>query len=284
MIDNVRYSKVTDCRNCHQATQGTFARMELPKGFLYPPKKQSKNVVLFLLKGKMLINSSEHPNLILHEGQFILQAIGSIVEAQVKEAAECILYEFEEPISLCESRFNKIMEFKDDITSYYPLEIYTPLRLFMEGLNIYLEDDVICYQLINAKRKELVYLLNCYYPLKQLAMLYFPITAYRNTFRFSIKQNYMKVKTVEELATLSGYSVASFRRAFKNTFGEPVYQWILKQKQIDILSDLESSSLSISEICYKYGFDSLSHFSHFCKSYFGQSPRACRTAISKSAE
>ena len=34
--------------------------------------------------------------------------------------------------------------------------------------------------------------------------------------------------------------------------------------------------MSISEISYKYGFESLSNFSHFCRTNFGMSPRALR--------
>ncbi|WP_196068204.1 helix-turn-helix domain-containing protein, partial [Bacteroides faecis] len=43
-----------------------------------------------------------------------------------------------------------------------------------------------------------------------------------------------------------------------------------------ILDDLHNSNYSISEICYKYGFESLPHFSNFCKKFFGASPRNLR--------
>lgn len=159
-----------------------------------------------------------------------------------------------------------------------------PLALFIEGLTFYLDDNNLCKELSIPKRKELVYLLNTYYPLKELSSFYYPVLAYRNTFKYFITQNYMKARNVEELAVLSGHSISSFRRIFKATFNEPAYQWILKQKQKDVLSDLENPGLSISDICYKYDFDTLSHFSHFCKSNFGKSPRAYRAALLKSAE
>lgn len=46
-----------------------------------------------------------------------------------------------------------------------------------------------------------------------------------------------------------------------------------------ILDDLNNSEYSISEICYKYGFESLPHFSNFCKKSFGASPRNLRRQI-----
>ena len=40
--------------------------------------------------------------------------------------------------------------------------------------------------------------------------------------------------------------------------------------------DIVLLDIGISEICYKYGFESLSNFSHFCRANFGKSPRAIR--------
>lgn len=283
-MEYIRQNKFTDCRNCPNIEKGTFNRMELPKGMIRPKARQTRNAVFFLIRGSVYINSNEHPNLIMKEGQFILQAIGSEVEGKILEDTECVLYEFDEPISICDERFKKMEKFEDPPLIQPPMEMCRPLKLFIEGLYLYLENDYICGKLATAKRKELAYLLNCYYPIKELSAFYYPIMAYSNTFKYFVKQNYLKAKNVEDLSSMAGYSVTSFRRMFRSTFGEPAYQWILKQKQTDILSDLESSSLSISEICYKFGFESLSHFSHFCKSNFGKSPRACRADLLKSAK
>ena len=126
------------------------------------------------------------------------------------------------------------------------------------------------------KWTELVYLLNCYYTLKELAAFYSPIYRYSKSFRYFVMQNYMKAKDVEAFAQMGGYSTPTFRRLFKETFGEPAYQWMLKKKCEDIQNDLTTTEMSISEISYKYGFESLSNFSHFCRTNFGMSPRALR--------
>ena len=144
-------------------------------------------------------------------------------------------------------------------------------------LKLYLNDDLRCSGLMQAKRSEMVYLLNCYYPIKELAAFYAPIYRYSHSFQYFVMQNYQKAKDVETFAQLGGYSVPTFRRIFKDTFGEPAYQWMLKRKCQDIHNDLIMTELSISEICYKYGFESLSNFSHFCRANFGQSPRSVRS-------
>jgi len=89
-------------------------------------------------------------------------------------------------------------------------------------------------------------------------------------------QNYTKVKNVEEFAHLGGYTTTTFRRLFRNFYGIPVYEWILEKKREGILEDLQHSKLRITEICNRYGFDSLSHLAHFCKDSFGDTPRALR--------
>ena len=89
-------------------------------------------------------------------------------------------------------------------------------------------------------------------------------------------QQYKKVKTVEELAQLGGYTISTFRRIFNSVFHEPVYEWMLARRKENVLDDLQNSECTISEICYKYGFESLPHFSNFCKKSFGASPRNLR--------
>lgn len=103
-----------------------------------------------------------------------------------------------------------------------------------------------------------------------------PLSKYVNSFQYFVIQNYKKVKTVEELAQLGGYTLSTFRRIFNNVFHEPVYEWMLARRKEGILDDLNNSKCSISEICYKYGFESLPHFSNFCKKSFGASPRNLR--------
>ena len=114
-------------------------------------------------------------------------------------------------------------------------------------------------------------------PHQGAAAFYAPIYRYSHSFQYFVMQNYQKAKDVETFAQLGGYSVPTFRRIFKDTFGEPAYQWMLKRKCQDIHNDLIMTELSISEICYKYGFESLSNFSHFCRANFGQSPRSVRS-------
>ena len=48
------------------------------------------------------------------------------------------------------------------------------------------------------------------------------------------------------------------------------------KKREGILNDLQHTKQRISTISTRYGFDSLSHFAHFCKDSFGDTPRSLR--------
>ena len=55
-----------------------------------------------------------------------------------------------------------------------------------------------------------------------------------------------------------------------------VEEWMMERRKESVVYELRYTDASISEICYKYGFESLPHFSNFCKKNFGASPRSLR--------
>lgn len=277
MIDTI-CQKFTDCASCAHSQKHLFKYRSLLKGMIFPKEKCSQNTIYFIVSGRVLVNSEEYPNTTIQDGQFILQPIGSRVEFRILETTECVIYFFESPQSHCNVRFLKGTEIaKESPITPIVMTMCFPLRLYMSGLKMYLENELRCQEFLKAKQTELYFLLNCYYPLKELAAFYAPIYRYSKTFRYFVMQNYLKAKDVETFAQLGGYSVPTFRRLFKETFGEPAYQWMMKKKCQDILNDLTTTEMSISEICYKFGFESLSNFSHFCRANFGKSPRSVRS-------
>lgn len=151
----------------------------------------------------------------------------------------------------------------------------------MKDICDYLGEQMPCGAFIDLKCQELMYLIICYYPIPQLSKFFYPISSYTESFQYFVMQNYEKVKNVEEFAHLGGYTTTTFRRLFKNMYGVPVYEWILSKKREGILEDLQHTKQRITEISNRYGFDSLSHFAHFCKASFGDSPRALRTRAAR---
>lgn len=238
-----------------------------------------------MLKGELLVNSEEYPGTTLQSRQCILQAIGSKVELLALTDVEYISYRFTELPLLCEERYKKIIETADAPLTYTPLTTIPKLeRLFEDLKEYFMEQPDACSKYLDIKCQEIIYILTCYYPIQQISTFFYPISTYTESFHYFVMQNYDKVKSVEEFAHLGGYTTTTFRRLFKNMYGIPVYEWILDKKREGILNDLQYTKQRISTISARYGFDSLSHFAHFCKDSFGDTPRALRKRAANGEE
>lgn len=266
-----------DCKNCSKGVDNAVIHITHKRGFHLPAQKSEVNFIFFLLKGNMLVNSQEYAGTMMKEGEFILQAIGSKFEMLAMTECECIYYRFIQPEMFCDYRFNHIMNEVSPPLIYSPLKIIPELHYFLMGSITYLNDSKVCREFLSLKRKELAFVLGYYYSDYDLASLVHPLSKYTSTFQYFVLQHYKNVKTVEELAHLGGYTVSTFRRIFNHVFHEPVYEWMQARRKEGILDDLLNTESTISEICYKYGFESLPHFSNFCKKSFGGSPRTLRT-------
>lgn len=229
-----------DCQNCPKAVSNAIAHIIYQRGFHRPAHKCEENFILFLMKGEMLVNSQEYAGTMLREGEFILQAIGSKFEMLAMTECECIYYRFVQPELFCDLRFNHIMKEVSPPLIYSPLKIIPELQYFLNGSITYLKGDKVCRELLSLKRKELAFVLGYYYSDYDLASLVHPLSKYTNGFQCFVIQNYKKVKTVEELAQLGGYTISTFRRIFNSVFHEPVYEWMLARRKENVLDDLQN--------------------------------------------
>jgi AraC-like DNA-binding protein len=85
--------------------------------------------------------------------------------------------------------------------------------------------------------------------------------------------------SVEELASLAGRSLSTFKRDFKLQFKETPANYI-KQKRLEKAFELvKSTNLTISELCYEVGFQDTSHFTKSFKQKYNQSPSDYRKLI-----
>ncbi len=280
MIIDTYCSRQTDCTQCPQKSEGVLVYRQYSQGQHFPAEKCTQNCMIFLLRGELLVNSPEYPGTKLLRNQGILQAIGSKLELLALTDVEYIVYWFTSLPLICEGRYQEIVEGAQAPLTYTPLTSNYMLESFLRSLANYMRTQpFLCSKLVEMKCHELVHILTCYYPLPQARMFFYPISTYTESFQYFVMQNYDKVKNVEEFAHLGGYTTTTFRRLFKNLYGVPVYEWILDKKREGILHDLEHTKQRISVICNRYGFDSLSHFAHFCKDSFGDTPRSLRKRL-----
>jgi len=87
-----------------------------------------------------------------------------------------------------------------------------------------------------------------------------------------MESHYHKPVTVNDLARLSGRSLSSFKRDFKELFREPPMRWIINRRLEHARKLLLSSNQNVTEVCFEVGFENISHFSQLFKKKFGCPP------------
>ena len=77
---------------------------------------------------------------------------------------------------------------------------------------------------------------------------------------------------MEDLARLSGRSLAAFKRDVQEIFGMPPGRWIRQRRLERARLMLAKGDLQVSEVAFQCGFENLSHFSRAFKQTVGCPP------------
>lgn len=81
---------------------------------------------------------------------------------------------------------------------------------------------------------------------------------------------------VRRLARVSGVSEAHFARSFKQAFGIPPHRYLLTRRIERATALLRDTDLSITEIAFQTGWESLGTFGRTFRDISGESPGALR--------
>ena len=81
---------------------------------------------------------------------------------------------------------------------------------------------------------------------------------------------------IPRLARASGASQAHFARAFKNAFGVPPHRYLLTRRIERATSLLRETELSITDIAFQTGWNSMGTFGRVFRDITGQSPSQFR--------
>ena len=81
---------------------------------------------------------------------------------------------------------------------------------------------------------------------------------------------------VPRLARVSGVSEAHFARSFKEAFGAPPHRYLLTRRIERATALLRDTELSITEIAFQTGWNSLGTFGRTFRDITGESPGALR--------
>ncbi|MDE6341827.1 MAG: AraC family transcriptional regulator [Muribaculaceae bacterium] len=90
--------------------------------------------------------------------------------------------------------------------------------------------------------------------------------------------NYMQELSMEEMASYTGRSLASFKRDFKKVSELSPLKWVINRRLETAYDLIRQGCDSVTDVCYKVGFKNLSHFSKVFKKKYGISPNVLMMA------
>lgn len=152
------------------------------------------------------------------------------------------------------------------------------LAHFIQSLDFYFENpNLVTDDLLKLKIKELILLLLQTDNAENIITLFSHLFNPRQAGLFEVVEAHLYSSiSIVELARLTGRSLSTFKRDFETQFTATPANFIKEKKLEKALELLQSTELSVSEICYEVGFQDTSHFTKTFKQKYNQSPSEYR--------
>lgn len=132
-------------------------------------------------------------------------------------------------------------------------------------------------QLLSLKQQELLVLLaNSSHGQVAIRFLRSAMNAEPEDLASVVKEYMLQPVTLEEMASLSNRSLASFKRDFQRHYQCPPRQWINRQRLDHARLLLDNTDQSVSDVALACGYESVSHFIRIFKKEFGITPHVLR--------
>ncbi|WP_188316229.1 AraC family transcriptional regulator [Chitinophaga agrisoli] len=93
---------------------------------------------------------------------------------------------------------------------------------------------------------------------------------------YIVRKHLFQPLTLEELAKLSGRSLASFKRDFQQRYQSAPKKWINEQRLAHAHMLLQHSDKQVSEVAMGCGFENIPHFIRIFKQEYGVTPNHAR--------
>lgn len=262
------------CSHYLDKTHLKFIHLHLTDETHFTPNRNESSMLFFLIAGACRVETSERGETIdIKEGQLIFITAGCHFKATGHPHGECIILLFNE-FSFCENL--TLQNLAQQVNEEYPLlephDMALPLKAFLKGMVFYTDNQINCAHLQQIKQDECFILMRICYTKEELARIFAPLLCSRDlVLKMKIQRFAAQARTIAELAARCEMTEITMKRKIKALFGMSAYQWMLKQRNRQILFDLRNG-LTPKEICFTYDYPSLSNFAAYCKRQFGFSP------------
>ena len=246
--------------------------------------KLDKNIMFIMLEGSGFVSFGKTVNKSIEEGDIILLPAHTESVGVANEKIIALLFYLPASFSFCDHFSLEMLHTelknrkteKKNMSNVKSLKINQRIKSYLDTFLPVFDDGLKCQYYLDLKIKELFFLLRAYNTKEDLATFFAPILTDDMDFYNQIMSKYLSVKTVKELAQLTNYSLTGFEKRFKKIFGTSAHKWIKSQLATNIYHEIRCSRKTFMEISDIYGFSSSAHFSNFCKSTFGKTPKSIR--------
>ncbi|MEY8587504.1 helix-turn-helix transcriptional regulator [Phocaeicola sartorii] len=242
-----------------------------------------RSVLIFLLSGEARVTCNNYRDRHQREGEMLLLPCNSCCYVKIIRECTIISCSFLPNVDFCSSfSFHDLARYIPENYSYdFPvLPVRERVAQCMTLLRQCLQDGVSCAHYHTLKERELFILLRAYYSKEELAVFFFPLLGKDVDFKDMVLMNYRSVRHINEFAELAHMSTDTFKRRFKDAFGEPVHKWMTQRKAELIYRDIVLGQKTFAEISIEHDMSSQAYLSTFCKRHFGDTPQNLRESSS----
>lgn len=283
----------TEC--CNKIEDCYRYNLEAPDIEIYSSVKKeiaeynpTKNVIFFLLKGRIKVRLGLQDPAILEKGHLFFHPANNKSILESLEDYELFIMRFDvDKIIFCANIPLEDLNIEEEEldpkqkSKLQFLQINDTLQDFIDsGVKLY-KKGVICDYFHDLKLKEFLFLMRLTYSDSELQNFFRPILNKDLAFANQILQNIKEIKNVKDLLTMFNYSYSGIEKRFKRIFGISAYQWLQKERAKSIYHEINCSTKTLMTIAYDFGFKSPSHFNDYCKRIFKKPPGQIRKMSKK---
>ncbi len=235
-----------------------------------------KNLVIFLLEGRGVINYISHSlTCNIMKNEIIFLAKHSSFSYSISEKAKVLLFTFESPISGCDRHVLEEGEIyaRKSIYKFEPLKMVYPLNEYAKTLSYCLEKGVNCTHFHEIKHREFFMYLRFFYKKEEISNFLYPIIGQNYDFRQFILREWQVGVSMDEVINRSSMSKSTFIRAFKENFTTTPYAWYQKQVCNILIEKIIYPETTIKDLMEVTCINDPSQFNRFCRRNFKCTPK-----------
>ncbi|WP_234489489.1 helix-turn-helix domain-containing protein [Paenibacillus sp. S28] len=167
----------------------------------------------------------------------------------------------------------------NDVVPITVFPINDRIGSYIESLKPYFENpDEVKEGLVRVKLMELLFHIADSND-RLLHQMMQPISKERGSIAKIMEENFMNPVSLNDLAYLSGRSLAAFKRDFQAIYNTSPLKWV-RNRRLDKAKELLAETvLSVTDVCFSTGFENIAHFSKVFKERFGLPPSEFRRQL-----